>query len=100
MSSTGDTEGDAAQTWLAFKTKMKPAAEKPKSRTPRGRAAFERDGIVADGRSARATGRTVKVTIKLKPETKAKLAAMAAARDVGMAEVLELALEKLEGGRA
>jgi len=98
--STTEHEGDATQTWLAFKSKMQPAEGKPKARTPRGRASYERDGIAADGRSKRATGRTVKVTIKLKPETKAKLAAMAAARDVGMAEVLELALDKLEGSRA
>jgi hypothetical protein len=98
--STVEQDGDAAPSWLAFARKMEPAARKPpKARTPRGRAAYERDGMVPDGRSARRTGRDVKMTLKVRPEFKAKLAAMAAARDTGMAEILELALDKLEGGR-
>jgi len=98
--STTEHEGDATQTWLAFKSKMQPAAGKPKARTPRGRASYERDGNAPDGRSERATGRTVKMTIKVKPVFKARLAALAAARDTGMAEVLEAAIDALEGKRA
>jgi hypothetical protein len=98
--STPEHEGDATPAWHAFARKMEPAARKPKARTPRGRADYERDGIVPDGRSKRRTGRDVKMTLKVRPEFKAKLAAIAAARDTGMAEVLEAALEKLEGGRA
>src|SRR5262249_28136499 len=46
--STTEHEGDATQTWLAFKSKMQPAAGKPKARTPRGRASYERDGNAPD----------------------------------------------------
>jgi hypothetical protein len=87
--------------WLAFRTKLKaPSAPKRKSRTASGRAEYENHGREPDGRSKRATGRTVKMTIKVRPEFKAKLATIAASRDIGMAEVLEAAIEALEGKRA
>jgi len=40
------------------------------------------------------------MTLKVKPAFKAKLAALANAREVGMAEILETAIAKLEADRA
>ena len=39
------------------------------------------------------------MTVKVRPEFKARLAAMATSRNVGMAGVLEAALDALEGKR-
>jgi hypothetical protein len=101
MSTFDPEDGDVSADWQAFRAKLKaPGAPKPRSRTAAGRASYENHGRVPDGRSKRATGRTVKMTIKVRPEFKAKLAAIAAARDIGMAEVLEAAIEALEGKRA
>ena len=93
--STQEHEGDATKTWGDFRAKFQKGT-KPKARTASGRSDYESDGIVPDGRSRRATGRTVKITLKVKPEFKAQLAAMAASRGKGMAEILEAALAKLE----
>jgi hypothetical protein len=94
-------DGEVNANWLAFRSKVKaPDMPKRKSGTAAGRADYENHGRVRDRRSDRRTGRTVKVTIKLRPETKAKLAALAATRDTGMAEVLEAALDALEARRA
>jgi hypothetical protein len=94
-------DGEVPGDWVAFRTKLKaPEMPKRKSRTAAGRADYENHGHVPDGRSRRATGRTVKMTIKVRPEFKAKLATLAAARDTGMAEILEAALDALEGKRA
>jgi hypothetical protein len=92
-----EDQGDSRQAWGEFRAMVAgPGARKPKARTASGRADYEAHGRRAmDGRSAKRTGRTMKMTLKVKPEFKAKLEAMATARDVGMAEVLEMALDAL-----
>jgi hypothetical protein len=93
-------DGEVNANWLAFRSKVKaPGMPKPRSRTGAGRSEYENQGRAPDGRSNRRTGRTVKITIKVRPEFKARLATLAAVRDTGMAEVLEAALDALEGKR-
>jgi hypothetical protein len=49
-----------------------------------------------DGRSLRATGRTVQLNLKVAPETKSRLLALAQGRGQLMAEVFEDAIAALE----
>jgi hypothetical protein len=50
----------------------------------------------ADGRSLRRTGRIVQLNLKVSPETKLRLTAIAARQGLRMTEVLDLALRALE----
>jgi hypothetical protein len=95
-------DGNAKPGWNAFRSKMDPGTPKLRGYTAESRNTYELQSKSQphDGRKARSTGRTVKMTLKVKPEFKARLAAMAKARGTGMAEVLELAVARLEGDRA
>lgn len=77
-----------------------PEIDRPEPEAPRGpvRAAPSVPSMpaVQDGRSLRATGRTMQVNLKLRPETKARLIALASSRGQLMAEVIEDALAALE----
>jgi hypothetical protein len=92
---------DAKPTWAAFRAKVAVnSARTVPGFTAETRLELEQQGRRADGRSRRRTGRDVKMTLKVKPDFKARLAALAEARGVAMAAVLELALDALEVGRA
>ncbi len=62
----------------------------------------DRDDAVlpTDGRSLRATGRTVQLNLKTSPGTKARFLALAQARGVLMVDLFEEALEALEAQEA
>lgn len=97
MSNAHEEGADAKPTWAAFKAKVsKPGTAKLPGMDAESRDRFEKHGQRrVDGRSKRRTGRDVKMTTKVRPEFKAKLAAKAARHGVGAAEVLERALEAL-----
>ena len=50
----------------------------------------------SDGRSLRATGRTVQMNLKVTPEVRARMLALAETRGLLLAEVLEQAIAALE----
>ena len=56
--------------------------------------------LLTDGRSLRATGRTVQLNLKTSPETKARFLALAQSRGVLMVDLFEQALDALEGKKA
>jgi hypothetical protein len=61
----------------------------------------KRPALATDGRRKRTTGRVLQLNTKVKPAFRAELQAMADARDIGLAEMLEriLAEWKALGGK-
>jgi hypothetical protein len=70
------------------------------SRKPSPRSKEERITSYKDGRSLRATGRTVQLNLKVTPKTKARLLALAEVRGCLLAEAFEDALAALEAETA
>jgi hypothetical protein len=62
----------------------------------RSRPTFHHDIMPTDGRSLRATGRTVQLNLKTSPETKARFLALAQTRGLLMVDLFEQALDALE----
>jgi hypothetical protein len=62
----------------------------------RPRPTLHHDIMPTDGRSLRATGRTVQLNLKTSPETKARFLALAQARGLLMVDLFEQALDALE----
>lgn len=90
-----EDQGLSQESWGEFRAMVVgPNAKTPKARTVAGRADYESHGRKPRGRKPGA--RRIKMTIKVTPEFKAKLEAMAAGRDVAMAEIMEQALALLE----
>lgn len=90
-----DDQNVSPESWGDFRALVAgPGAKVPKARTVAGRATYEGHGRRPRGRPA--GKRTLKMTIKVAPDFRAKLEGMAEARGQTMAEVLEQALAALE----
>ena len=69
--------------------------------TPRSQPSNRNEAVPpTDGRSLRATGRTVQLNLKTSPATKARFLALAQARGVLMVDLFEEALDALEAQEA
>jgi hypothetical protein len=92
---SGEDQALSQESWGEFRAMVAgPNAKTPKARTVAGRADYESHGRRPRGRKPGA--RRIKMTIKVTPEFKARLEAVASDRDVAMAEILEQALALLE----
>jgi hypothetical protein len=101
--STMEHDGDAKPGWSAFRDKVAvPDVPKLRGFTAESRHQYEQQGKgkLHDGRSKRRTGRNVQLNLKVRADFKAELLALAAARGVGMAELLETVLAEWKADHA
>ena len=94
---TVDSDDDNAPAWHAFKDKF---AGSKKKKTAGERATFEGHAAPRDGRSKRRTGRDQQFNLKVTPTFKAEVLALAKARDMGAAELLETILAEWKAANA
>jgi hypothetical protein len=88
---------DVTAKWLAVRDKF---AGPKKKKTAGERATFEGHAAPRDGRAKRRTGRDQQFNLKVTPAFKAEVHALAKARGVGAAELLETILAEWKAANA